>query len=417
MTIQEVIKKLKTAGYKAEKRARKSRGDYVAIIVEPKTDRSALLKNKIAPLLRGVFKREGNFSHRGEVAVGNVMVVAKEATKVSLVGFDARLFTKGGQLTTLNYQGKEVRVHKFTNANQIRNSIIGGVKSNKSLKDLEESIERFFDGGQFEWDDVDPAVVNKLAVYLGEVLVGWAAMSGQTKFFVGTNPFTDSKPVEFYVPDDPMFSGVDSIFRLKNGNLVAISSKSGAGRPGSFFSNILPAAMKMNVKGRTLKQLVNVVNRKSFKPTDAKGIVYEWGVNTLLHMNVSNPTQIVEDLKANKKGKLVYQVSANLVDAMKPYQGDPSAKERLDKLPMSITSCFNYLLAKKLEDSEDDVQNALVAKDYYQANLNNADFQKGKLSYSLRKAGKSEVKLIFKQSSMVDPAARNGWVNYEIRRG
>lgn len=416
MTLPEILKRLKTAGYKAEKRARGGR-EYIAIITEPGVDRPKFLKDTIAPLFKGTFKHSGNFSRRGEVSVGTVKIVAKEASKVNLVGFDARLFTKGGESTTLSYQGKEVKCFMFSSARSIEQSILAGAKGNSSLKGITESLEGFFSDGEFDWDGVEPAVIQKLAVYLGEVLIGWVGLSGQiSKYISGATPFLNSKPVEFYVPDDPSFSGVDSFFKLKNGSLVAISSKSGAGRPGSFFSNILPAVLNMNVSGRTLKQLISIVKQKGVKPNDARSIVYEWGLNTLLKMNVSKPTQLLDELKARKKTKLAYQTAANIVDAMKPYMNDSSAKERTDRLPMSITSCFNYILAKRLEDSIDDIQNALMAKDYYQANLDIAEFLKGVLHYTLKKAGKAEVKLVYKQSPIEDVAARNGWVNYEIRK-
>lgn len=422
MTLQDVIKKLKAAGYNAEKRSRTGR-DYVVIVVDPGTNRSELLKNKIAPKLKGIFKQVGTFSRKGEVSVNNVKIVAKEKTKVQLVGLDARLFTKGGNQTKIMYQGKDVRCLSFTSAKQLEQSILKGFDLNKSLRgDAKDAVEKFFSNGVFGWGVIEPAVIKKLAVYLGEVLIGWAALTGQAaRYVTGDNPFQGV--VEFLVPDDPSFSGVDTFFRLNNGqllgmgDLVAISSKSGAGRPGSFFSNVLPSVIKADPKGRTVKQLASIIQRKGYKPTDAKSIVYEWGVNTILRMGITDPSKVVDDLKMHKKTRLAYQISGNLVDEMKRYEGDPSAKERIDKLPLSITSCFNYLLAKRLEDSMDDIQKAVIAKGFFQANLDQSMFLKGQLHYSIRKAGNSQVKMIFKQSPIADAAARNGWVNYEIRRG
>lgn len=354
---------------------------------------------------------------KGGVEFKDVIIIAKEVVNgKSVASLDARTFTIGSASVTKDYQGVPVKCHFWDSAAKIEKSIIDGCKKETMLGEgVAETFVDFFKTKIFNWGKVEPEhVILKLGVYVGELLSGWVALSGNTNHIKGAHPFK-GKVVGFYIPDDPAFKGVDSFVEMKDGSFIAISSKFGKGALASYFGNVLPTAMKkkLNSSSKTLNQLVEICKKRGIDPSKGKTkeIVYEWGFNYFLGQRISQPETIFNDIKAEKLTSKATDAIALVKEEMKK-RGDT---RRLTAMPWSLSNFFNSNLAKALSsDSTDDTINIISAKEYYQFNLDKTAFLKGDLIFSVTKSGSTQVNIIGGKSGMSDITCKQGWVNYEI---
>lgn len=412
-TIDKTKKVLESMGYKVEQRVRSKR-DYLAIVTPKGTNRPLLLETEIAPILNGKYRASGTFSRRGEVHVGRTVVVAKDETPVRMTGFDARTFTKKAKVKDFVYQGDKIKSFHFDSVKQLEESILKGMDSNESLRELKDSVENFFQTGKFKWPSgTTRQATNALGVYLGELLSGWVALSGKTKHISGAHPLKE-KATDFWLPDDPSFSGVDSFITTPK-TVIGVSSKAGVGAAASYFTNVAAPAKKRSNITRTKTTLAKLASHPN--PARAKEVVYDWGVNTLLKLNINQPHKLIDVVKKGEPSTDLARVIAGVQEAMKPYLNDAPARERLQHLPETLSACFNYLLAKKLEeDSLDQTLEVLGVKSFWQFNLDQTAFHKGELRFTCVKSGDAEVKLVYRKSPPRQIESRQGWVNYEIKK-
>lgn len=413
------IDKIKTIlegqGYTVERRTRTGR-EYLAIVTSKGTNRRLLLEKDIAPLVNGTFKNSGSFSRNGEVTTKDrVSIVAKDATPIRMTGFDARTFTKKARIKNFEYQGESIKCFHFDSAKQIEESVLVGMDSNESLRELKDSVENFFKTGSFAWPSTTTKqVTDSIGVYLGEILSGWVALSGNTKHIQGTHPIK-GKVTDFYLPDDPSFSGVDS-FIVTTTDVIGVSSKAGVGAAASYLTNVAEPASKRSSIRNSRSTLGTLANLK-VPLKKAKEAIYEWGVNELLKLNIKDPHKLIDVIEKGETSEDLANVLTGVKKAMKPYLNDPPAKLRNDGLPQTLSACFNYLLAKNIEaDSLEESLSILGAKSFWQFNLDQKAFFNGQLKFTAAHSGDVELKIIYKKSPTHMLVARNGWVNYEIKK-
>lgn len=416
MNIDELEGILKTAGYEF-KRATNSR-----IVIYTEDDRKTLLRT-IAEITQGTYTQSrtgaGWKSSVGAALVGNIVILAKPLTKGTggnIASLDARAFTSLGQDTTFNYGGREIAVVKFTSADKIKDSILQGLERSPLLGEAyKEMIEPFFDNGKVEWaPDVPQAVVSKLGVYVGEVLIGWVALARKQSRYFQRNPFQGT-PKAFYLPTDPSFSGVDSFIEMSDGSYYGISSKFGRGAKASIFTNLLKVGMEKETSLRpsVFKDICRTAKSNNLKHTNSRSIVYAYGVRDILKLGssaVSNPDVVYQQAYANKGGKELAAVSAAIIK----YGASQDIKS---KLPASTSAFFTRTMAdmiNKDRESLNQIEEILTGKEYWQANLNISDWRKGEVNFSFVKSSKAIIKIFGNKSAIGDISAKQGWINYEL---
>ncbi len=357
-------------------------------------------------------------SSQGAAIIGQYTVLVKPGAKAgqtgNLASLDARIFSKGGTSGKFAYAGADVAVTTFKNAKQIEKSILDGIHAAHVLEDdLAETFESFFETGKLEWDPaIAPLIINKLGVYIGELLIGWAFFSHHRKQVFENDPFPSGTPKAFHIPNDPSFSGVDSFIELHSGEFISISSKFGVGAKASFFSNLLEKAVKNRnkMKPSVLKNIADFVAAKGLDYKKSKDIVYGYGFEKILRTKV-DLNKVWEDTKNGKK-------SADVNKAILAIRANKHSNPDLNKkLPKSISAFFNRTLAAQLQGDQvslDQIVSILSGKDYWQANLNQNAWGKGFTKFKFTKAGKSRVKITGNKSAADDPSCKQGWINYEL---
>lgn len=421
-TPNDILRLLQSSGYEAS--ISKKSGLVIIVHTEHGSDRAGILRDEIAPLLGGEFVQGSRLkatakSSKGGVVVGNVNVIAKDTVKGSALGsIDARVFTKKANRGKVTYGGYDVDVATFDSYKEIEESLIQGCLDTPALgESVADTFRDFFISDSLIWGEFQPvAILNKIGVYGGEVLLGWAALKAPSKYITGANPFR-SKVVAFHIPTDPSFSGVDSFVEMDDGSLVGISSKFDGGAAASIFSNLLPIAVKhyKELEPSTLKELAKICKERSISNPGrmAKTIVWEWGVNVMLGLGIKNPEKLVDIVKANKQSPDLARLTGVVYDILAK-KNDP----RKNNLPHTLSNVFNQeIAARMMRDSYEQSLNFLSAKDYYQMTLNKNLWTKGTLQFKGTKAGSSKITIHGRKSPQHDITARQGWVNYEIKRG
>ena len=113
-----------------------------------------------------------------------------------------------------------------------------------------------------------------------------------------------------------------------------------------------------------------------------------------------------------KKGS-IGQKEAYVMEAMKksPY----AERDIIAKLPKSATAFFCRAIAKRLNDDKmamDQMREILAGKNYWQANLNKGEWNKGVVSFKFSNSGQASLKIFGNKSATDDIDAKQGMVNY-----
>lgn len=355
----------------------------------------------------------------GATFIGPYIILAKPSTAgaSNIASIDTRLFTKDGADAKFQFEDRLVSCKVFSSKKSIETSIVSGLKSSIMLgESYSDALESFFESGKIAWDPSTPLpILNKLGVYLGELLVGWVLLShNNTKYFLN-NPFIGT-PSKFYIPTDPAFSGVDSFIEMSNGTFYAISSKYGVGAKASFFTNLFDKGVKNHTKlsYSEFSKMAKYAASNNIKYDKSREFVYSYGIHNILNIpksKIPNANKVYDDIRSNRKTPEVQLVS----DTIKKLTNDAKI---INTLPNSISAFFTRTIADKLNsdyNSITQIKEILSGKDYWQANLNIAEWTKGNVKFKFINSGESELKIIGNKSSIEDFTARQGWINYELR--
>ena len=249
----------------------------------------------------------------------------------------------------------------------------------------------------------------RLGVYLGELLIGYQALVGET----GLAPWGKAK--RFLIPADPSFCGVDSW--IDDGEAVwPVSSKFGHGAAASVFSNILPLAINRGATG-VLGELVaaskdaGVTAERLLNKTGSKDVLYHYGMRTVLNVDIRDPVSIFAAVKNGRH-------HPRLIDVTDAIRSHPFASDQIKAaLPNSITSFFCRVLASNMEacpETKEQFMDILCDKSYIQANLAVDKWLSGVIDFCFTKSGDSFLRIIGNKSAISDITCKQGMVNYRL---
>lgn len=359
-----------------------------------------------------------------------------------------------------------VACKKFTSAKQLAASIIEGLTNEPSVPDyiLEQVVQFFYDDvdadagtirgdSKFIWNaGISDKEKNQLAVYLGELLIGYEALLGNTSVLSSSQllktPST-GKLEYFGVPTDPSFAGVDSylqfIYNDGGRERRLISSKAGKkGADPSFWSNVMPHITpdpnRLN-NAPTLKDLMLICKAiDSGKVTGKKSMryVYRYGVEKILEFPIGpststersrkptiNPDDLFQQLKAGCITNPVYgqvirkavQVQSSLNSSQFPEASKPAVLKSLKNCGSGMTSFFSRYIADKLNSeakSVEIIRNTLIGRTIFQAYIDLPKFRKGEVFFTVKKITNANIHITGSKAATDSIPATQGTVNYTL---
>jgi hypothetical protein len=349
--------------------------------------------------------------------------------------------TKGGEQLSIPAsklvqvaQGKTVTVKEktfpakvFYSSIDLSNTIQNGIKIIKTIPDdLKDILIRYLNQNQYkyiDWQGYDnKQFINEIAKYLGELIIGLCVMNGDN-VLTGSNPFKGKKIKEFIVPTDSSFAGVDSMFKTKKGESIAISSKLGKGAPASFHANVIPELVKTNPRSKILKYMVDIMKQHNYKNLE---FLYDIGINYIMGKYLkgkpgqeikNNPYMIYNNLKNNK----ITEKEEYILDIVKnPKIKWPVMKNHktiINKLPDSFTYFICQNIAEIINQDKtaiNEIVSVLNAKNFFQANLNQSKFKNGEIEFKMIESGSDKLKVLQGKGSMGSVKSEQGRLSYMI---
>ena len=383
-------------------------------------DIASTFSGKYTPAKTGVGWRS---SVGAALLPGGMVVLAKPkttGTSGNIASLDARDFYSLATPGTFNFQGQDISVVTFKKADVIRNSIIQGARDQKLLGPAySEAFQDFFDTGKINWSQGTPRpIINKLGVYVGEVMIGWVFLKNSSSLYAKhftNNPFSGTA-VAFHMPTDPAFSGVDSFIEMKDGSFYPISSKFGAGAKASFFTNLFEKGIKSrdSLSSSYFKDMCMLASRKNISFKKSKEFVYEFGIREVLgisEQDIRISTSVFDNIRRGTPNDDVAKV-------VKAIKNKTENQQILDGLPESISAYFNRTIAENLNNDPKSIKQMteiLAGKDYWQANLDISKWTNGPMKFRFINSGEANINLIGSKSAITDITSKQGWINYELK--
>jgi len=357
---------------------------------------------------------------------------ALEKPDVRDLGIQTTNLLRGSDLEKINILKKEdVSVYAFNNAKDIATAVITNLNKITKLNDrydFKYDIQKYFtsnDPTKIEWSDtIQPLEKQQFAVYLGEIILGYALLMNEKSIIEGNSPFKMENVVKVFFPQSQSFRTIDSILTLENGENISISSKAGVGMPGSFFENLLYPMIKnketIPEKDSILKQICDVASSFSIiKRARAKQIIYEYGIRNVLEMKeneIKDTYKVYEEFKTTDN----YQEYSDDVKAvyqkLKQYMHHVNNLNAIRNLDDSTTVFLCIEIAKKLnnDDLSKEQMISFLKGQYYQANLNLEKLYKGEIRYKIISSGEANIKIIGNKSVYNNIDATQGLLNFEL---
>lgn len=349
---------------------------------------------------------------------GFVIIAKPQTSGISgnISELDVRYFCNLGESNSIYFRGKSSLVKTFTSARVIEKSILEGCLSHPYLSDAYfNAFRELFDSEQTHWTNTETAIRNKLGVYVGELLIGWALLKGNLHLFQDA-PHLD-KVCKFHILTDPTASGFDSIVEYSNGDLQAISSKFGSGAKASFFTNVFKNGIETSgsLEHSFFRKLCEFSIGLGISHKNARDFVYSYGVREILGIpdsKLENPISVFNQIKYNN-----IQADAQIViDAIAKITTDEDIKENL---PKSVSMFFNRYLSKNLNSDANSINQMtkiIAGKDFLQVNLNIAKWNKGEMLFRFMKSSETNLKIISNKSAVADIVCKQGWLNYNLSK-
>lgn len=365
-----------------------------------------------------------------------------ESSKLISLGEDIVVDSLNGQTN--------VPCKAFKTASDLAKSIINGLENEPSVPDyITEQFTEYFAHDLvsgikgISWNaGIGDKEKNTLGAYLGELLIGYMALSRDTDAF--NVPEIVAYDIDYFaVPTDASFPGIDSFIQYKNkgsnssGGKYLISSKAGRGAKASIWNNVMPLivnAKKKNSSGwqslprnSILKKLVTSFQSVPNGANNGKKVVYHFGVNYILGIaaNVDTSYSLFRQLKS---GKLSSE-NASLVQNARTIQSGLSKQNYPESTKADVTTNLNssgakamtiffsrYIADELMRDSAamNLILSCLSGKKFYQANLNMTRWRAGKIIFSTTHVTNTTIKITGTKSATNNLDANQGTVNYEL---
>jgi hypothetical protein len=339
------------------------------------------------------------------------------------------------------YNGVEYDFRVFRTAEELAKSILHGLENEPSVPEyLTEQMFEFFyeniegDVSRINWNgNIQGGDKTEIGKYVGELLPGFLILSKKTSAFSQTDfIYTNTLP-EYIVPEDPSFSGVDSIFDYRNvqrdGGISPISSKYGVGAKASFWSNIMPEVLKYPNKfsklprDSTIKRLISICSGYSNVERSGRSIVFEYGMQYFLGDLVHDPVDIYRKIAANPT-KVDPEVASVCRTAKTKLDGLNSNVYKETSAPIlvknlkggkSLTSIFSRAIADELNADATTVmaiKELVSGKNFYQLNLDESRFKRGQIYFNVKRSSAVQITFTGSKAATNDIAAKQGTVNY-----
>jgi hypothetical protein len=135
----------------------------------------------------------------------------------------------------------------------------------------------------------------------------------------------------------------------------------------------------------------------------------------LSRATVKDPYAVYTNVKTyGKNPKKLTPEAKQVLDIIKK----SADKKIVDKLPYSMTAFFSRSMADRLNSDPKSVAamvEILAGKNFWQANLDIAEWKKGKVKYRMVPSASATIQIIGSKSAIDDIDAKQGMVNYELR--
>lgn len=309
--------------------------------------------------------------------------------------------------------GAPVRV--FKSYRMLQDSIMRGLDRAATIDDNIQSIfsRLFYQDGNIEWGDIRQSDKRELGKCLGELLVGVELLRGNWNSF-------DIKPVDkvdaYCFPENHRHPGADG-FLISGDKLTKISHKFGRGASASFFSNILPTAIKDGISDGIIGDLTRASDRAGVTRAELKSgrgskkVLYEYMINDVMKLGIEDTSQIHQSIKSGAGG-----ASILVVDAVRGLANSTIS----DQLPNSITSYFCREAADRLNNcqfSMSEARRILNTTNTWQAHMVTSAWDSGAIKYKMLDMEKAPFKFIGYKSALTDIDCGQGMINYCVGYG
>jgi hypothetical protein len=337
------------------------------------------------------------------------------------------------------YNGVSYDFRVFKTPEELALSILHGLQHEPSVPEyITEQMFEFFmeningDVSKINWNgNIQGGDKTEIGKYIGELLPGFLILSKKTSAFSQQDFIYTTALPEYIVPEDPSFSGVDSIFDYRNvqagGGISPISSKYGVGAKASFWSNIMPEVLKYPEKfsklpkDSTIKRLISVANNYSNVERSGRSIVFEYGMKYFLGDLVHDPTDIYKKISSTTVDPDVASVCRATKTKIESLNNNvyketcaPILLKNL-KGGKSLTSIFSRAIADELNADDKTVmliKELVSGKNFFQLNLDESKFKRGQIYFNVKRSSAVEITFTGSKAATNDPAAKQGTVNY-----
>lgn len=337
------------------------------------------------------------------------------------------------------YNGVSYDFRVFKTPEELALSILHGLQHEPSVPEyITEQMFEFFmeniekDVSKINWNaNIQGGDKTEIGKYIGELLPGFLILSKKTSAFSQQDFIYTTALPEYIVPEDPSFSGVDSIFDYRNvqagGGISPISSKYGVGAKASFWSNIMPEVLKYPEKfsklpkDSTIKRLISVASNYSNVERSGRSIVFEYGMKYFLGDLVHDPTDIYKKISSTTVDPDVASVSRTAKIKIQSLNSnvykETCAPVLLKNLKggKSLTSIFSRAIADELNADDKTVmliKELVSGKNFFQLNLDESKFKRGQIYFNVKRSSAVEITFTGSKAATNDPAAKQGTVNY-----
>lgn len=354
---------------------------------------------------------------------------------------EAHKLIQRGKKEKRMYNGVEYDFRVFKTPEELALSILHGLENEPSVPEyITEQLTEFFmdnisdDVSSISWNsNIQGGDKTEIGKYIGELLPGFLILSKKTSAFSQRDfIYTNALP-EYIVPEDPSFSGVDSIFDYRNvqagGGISPISSKYGVGAKASFWSNIMPEVIKYSDKfsklpnDSTIKRLISVAANYNNVERSGRSIVFEYGMKYFLGDLVHDPTDIYKKISTNTAtvdpdvASVSRAAKSKIQSLNSSVYKETSAPVLLKNLKggKSLTSIFSRAIADELNADDKTImliKELVSGKNFFQLNLDESRFKRGQIYFHVKRSSAVEIKFTGSKAATNDPAAKQGTVNY-----